>query len=78
MIATALNTLLGLKPKETQQVIDAGVARQTKSTWAVEPMAARAGLGIAKVGQVVEEPAESSLLEVNQRLRYEKQGKHVI
>lgn len=36
-------------------MIDAGVARQRRSTRAVEPMAARARLGVAKVGPVVEE-----------------------
>lgn len=52
VVATALNRLLDLKAKETKQVIDAGVARQRKSTWAVvEPMAARAGLVLLRWGR---------------------------
>lgn len=36
-------------------MIDGGVARQRRSTAAVEPMAARGRLGVAKVWPVVEE-----------------------
>lgn len=66
-----MNRLLELEVKERKQVIDAGVARQRKSTLVVNQWQAGAGLGLLRWGRG--RRAECSSLEVNQRLRYGKQ-----